>query len=467
MAYLHAFAISIFGATDLGFRIFDVLFQIGTCYLLIIATRRYISRLATLITPIVYCLIYTSLAWSAAGQVDAFVAGFLLAGLLLIRRAFDARIQLRAVRTFSLFFGGVLVAFCTALRPTYLLFPAALLLLIALDRPRRHALPSIFFGCSTGVILPLTPYLFFNGGPYAFYTQALRYGIDVYGMMSRSPMELWASQRTTILMVAVYLFLAIVTGIFFMRRNKNVNASHPEVASFDIRLYMALIVSCIISVLIMRKFLVSHFLPLLALLSPLIASGITSPIRLTNKRPLGIAVSAILCLFFAYRLYPRNLVRHFIDGTKSPLGALVYCYDKQASDPRCGYLAELDAATYLNKIDPNSESIEVVSCYRSYMRVQCNLEGVTKYSRTEALATPQPNGLFTGYQQEWRSEYLNTLRAQKPRIIVEADNGFRLGVANSPLAEAEKIVGFADFFEHTYERDTAIHGFTFYRRRDG
>src|ERR1035441_7027331 len=114
MAYIHAVSILLFGPSDLSFRVFDLLFEMGVCCLLILTTRRYLSGFASLITPIIYCLIYTSLGWSAAGQVDAFATGFLLAGLLLIRRAFDALLNSSSQRRrYLLFFGGALLAFCT------------------------------------------------------------------------------------------------------------------------------------------------------------------------------------------------------------------------------------------------------------------------------------------------------------------------------------------------------------------
>ncbi len=458
IVYLHALAIALFGTSDLGFRIFDTMFEIAACLLLYRLLVRWFPTLVSLLASLIYPLIYVSLANTTAGQRDAFVVFFLLAGLNLVCADFE-RDPAPRYRTIL---AGILIASCAVIRPTYGLFSLSVLLTyILIERRLTPRFWNFLWGCGIAFVLMLIPFAVTPHGLQDFLDFTVRFDLDVYAQYRATDEAFLFALQQTGYVTAAYTLLAMIALGMLVVLKKPV----ATVSRFAITLYTLLVISSIISIFFLHTFQADHFLPLLLLLSPVVALGICSPV-LVRRNLLTIACTALLFFYFAYRLYPRNFVHDVIDGDRSGHSPIAYMHAIIDSDSLAGFDAEAEAVQYVKAMDPRKEPVEVICFDRPYIRVKAGLPSATRFTEIVPLAAKTKDGRFTDYQLEWRKEFVETLARVRPAFIVFADNGYHPFSLASPIELAQEIPGFPSLLQDRYHPDTVIRGFRFYRRNE-
>ncbi len=457
IVYLHALCIALMGISDLAFRIFDVVFETATCLLLYKLLARWFRPSFALIASIIYPLLYVSLAWRVAGQRDAFAVFFLFAGLVLLFHALEKS----TARTAGLIAAGFLVASSAIIRPTYGLFAFSVILAYLLSERRfDRKIGSFIFGNGLAVIALFLPYLLSHNGLRDFYRFAFLFNIDVYSKYVQPPVIFLYTLQETGQTAAVYVVVGIIS-IIAMRLSKLSPTSH-NVPHFALYLYGLLLASSIASIFVMHSYQADHFLPLLALLCPIMAAATYIPTLIKWRI---IHIPFILCLMFylTYRLYPRNLIHHYRAGLASAEPALEYMYNIIDADQRTGWIAETHAVSYLVKSDPDRKPIQVICYNRPYLRVEACLESATRFTEILPLSIRTRDNMFTDYQLEWRKEFVDQLSEKHPLFIIFTDNLNRPFGLQSPFELANNIPKFSELLTKSYRIDTVINGFTFYR----
>jgi Dolichyl-phosphate-mannose-protein mannosyltransferase len=460
IVYLHALSIALMGTSDLAFRNFDVIFETATCLFFYKLLIRWFRPFFALIASIVYPLLYVSLAWRVAGQRDAFAVFFLFAGLVVLFNALNKSTSRIAVG--RLIAAGFLVASAAIIRPTYGLFSLSVIIAYFLSERRfDRKIGSFILGTMCAFAALFLPYLLSYHGLQDFYRFTIQFNIDVYSKYVQPSIMFIFSLQETGRVATAYVIAGVIT-IVVMRLLKS-TPSLQKVPQFVLYLYGLLLASSIASIFVMRTYQADHFLPLLAMLSPIMACAIYSPLLL-KWRLLRIPLMVCIMLYLTYRLYPRNLIHHYRTGLASGVPALEYVYNIVDPDSLAGPTAEERAVNYLKTADPTQKPIEVVCYNRPYLYVPARLESITRFTEILPLSMRTRDGDFTSYQIEWRREFMEELTMKQPMFIVFTDNLNRPFGLQSPFELAQQIHGFSTLIAGSYHLDTVIRGFTFYRR---
>jgi hypothetical protein len=462
IVYLHALSIALMGTSDLAFRIFDVIFETATCLLFYKLLIRWFRPCFALIASIVYPLLYVSLAWRVAGQRDAFALFFLFAGLVILFNALDKPTPRIAV--WRLIIAGFLVASAAIIRPTYGLFSLSVMIAYFLcERRFDRKIGNFILGTMCAFAALLLPYLLSYHGLLDFYQFTILFNIDVYSKyVQPSSMFLFSLQESG--QVAAAYGIAGLIAIVVMKLLKSTPSAY-KIPKFVLYLYGLLLASSIASIFVMRTYQADHFLPLLVLLCPIIASAIYAPLLL-KSRLLQLPLVVCLMLYMSYRLYPRNLIHHYRAGLVSGVPSLEYMYNIVDPDSLAGPAAEAQAVNYLKNVNPAQKPIEVICYNRPYLYVPAQLESATRFTEILPLSMRTRDGVFTSYQLEWRHEFMEGLKTKRPLFIIFTDNLNRPFALQSPIELAKQIPGFSTLIAQSYHLDTVIRGFTFYRQND-
>ncbi|GEM_PF-2365959 len=388
IVYLHALVIALLGRSDIAFRSFDVIVQVLTAWCFYRLLVRWFRPSFALVSAVLYELLYVSLTWSVAGQRDAFVPLLLFSGLILFYKALDTSGR----NGFRFFTAGFLISLTFLIRPTYLLLPVAVVLAYAFTYRIDKRIIYFNFGLLASFLLLLLPYTLHSNGLRDFWRFAIQFNLDLYSPVTRSlGVFFFALQSSGVVAFSYTLLGLIAVLITHYRKPYKSPVETRAFSKFDKLLYLFLILSSLISIFFLRTFQADHYLLLLALLSPLMAFGILAPMMVIPRK-LDIVVTAFLLLYVAYRLYPRDLVKTYIAGTRTS-GALGYVYRAVDNDSLCGYEAEAEAVNYLKAADSTREPVEVICYNRPYLRVKAGLESATRFSELLPLAMKTRQGI--------------------------------------------------------------------------
>ncbi len=476
IVYLHALAIAIFGRSDLGFRVFQLVLEVGSMWMFFRILRRFIPPAQAALSCLIYCLLYTSLGWSAAGQRDSFALFFLYAGLEILLECLPktqtpaANWRLKAAVGIA---SGLFISFPIIIRPTYLMFPICVFAVVAIPKGLRDVALSagLAIGIVSALALLLLPYALTPSGLSDFWTTAIRYNLDLYTRQAPDPLGTFLRQRVTFecFTILVTLGLMVLLWKTLAKRRQTptefAQRSDREIPRSVRITYVLLIASSLISVIAMRKYYDYHFLPFMALLSPIAAEAILMPRLVINRKWQAATISILFCGFLLLQLFPRNYVRNYLDGLKDTTTALRYAYERVDTDSSCGFRAEQEAVDFLNRKNPTRDRIEVMAFNRPYLRVQCGLSSTTRFTEFQPLVILAADSILRPYQLDWRREYIERIQSLNPLYIVAVDNGTNSLIGVPPIVAATTIPRFSDVLRKNYALDTIIHGFTFYRRR--
>ncbi len=459
IVYLHAVSIALLGRSDLAFRIFDLIFEFAACLLLYKILVRWFPTAIAVVASVIYALLYVSLAWPAAGQRDAFAVFFLLAGVELLLES-ESEAHLRTTLTIA---SGFFIAFCALIRPTFGLWPVSVCVAdLLVERRLDRRLWEFLAGCGIALLALLLPYALETNGLRDFYRFAILFNLDVYSQYTQ-PASVFISAPQVTGQLAAFFSAGGLLTLAGMRLQKS-GWFPRNVPTFVIALYVLLFMSSIVSIFVMHSFFLYQYLPLLLLLSPVMAYAVFLP-ALLRRPAISVPLTAVLMIYLGYRLYPRNFVHDYRRAVASGQPILDYVYSKIDSDSMNGYGAEAKAVAYLRKADSEKRPIEVICYNRPYLREIAGLEAATRFSEILPLTIPARGDTFTSYQQEWRKEFVERVQTVRPKFIVFVHIQGGLLTLKSPENLATSIPGFSTLLSCHYRMDTAIRGFTFYKLR--
>jgi hypothetical protein len=392
----HIAAIALFGPSDLGFRLFDLILQIGFCWMLYHLWRRWLTEREAWVAIMIYAFCYVRSAPFVAGQRDMFAAMIvvMIAGILIRER----------LRTpLNVFWLGLVAGIAVLIRPTF----EEYLLLIALFSPlRKQRFDAIVFVVAGLIPLALSfaMYSFWPGAFDQYWTATVRFNLDTYAQIARPFAAFFKGVVSPKL-----LSIPAVIGAYLLLRKKRIIILSPGTTV----LYFSMIVLTIIFVLLQRKYYPYHFAPNLILLTPLAGIGVE---RMLRPIPTRWQIPLVVLVFFVSSLPYEALVRHRSEIRTSVPEWIASSYaDVYWHDP-----AEPSIINYIRSHTSDSDRIEVCS-FDPRIRLHLLRQPVGKYASLHPLGflknRNDPNSL-TDYQREWMREYVDTLAVVRPKYIV-------------------------------------------------
>ncbi len=446
IVFIHWASIALFGASDFGFRLFDLLTHIGLAAVYYKFLRNWLSPAASTFGVLLYALYYASGQWGLAGQRDTY-AGFLLLGAASLFVA--ARKAMPTSRIRYLFIGVFCGAACL-MRPTYILFAISFLVLVGLEgRSVRSAMLYL-----DGSLLPiaafLIPYLFVPHGLEQVWDTLIRFNLSVYAEV-HVPINLWSGGRA-----AIYILAAI--GIFFALRNRGSQSPHR-----DLRMFVLFAVSALLSPIWMGKYFSYHFEPFVLVAIGLAARGFEGIVLFLSRKWVRAAFSLAILVLFAILYYPHHLLRYYIEDLVRGNSPLEATYERVLSDPLFGLAKQRSVVRYIDgRVNPR-EPVEYVSIFPG-MRWRLGHPAATRFTSIVPLIAYQHR--VPDFAAEWRREFLDTLALHPPKfVIVSLSKEWWPFVGKTNERAIEAIPGFDSLLAAKFIPDTVIGGYALYRPR--
>ncbi len=460
---IHIAELLLFGNTDLGFRAFDVLLQLGFVFLLHTFLRRWLTTPTALVGVALYLIWYVGGGEPLYAERDVFIGMMLIGALTLLTSDRHSRSKL--------VLAALAVGFGISTRPTTIGFAALFCLLI--DRPtpaaRYRARASFLVLTLLPIGLMIVPYLFIENGLYTFYISTIRFVADLYTKFGSEWIWFFRSPREAYPIAALscisFILACTQRGRIKMMHSSALRRIPSRRESFV--LFSSLLLSLGI-VLLQGKFFKYHYAPLVMLSLPLAAIGaVVAVSRFKESRRTLIlsAVGIVLVLGF--------IRWHAVGAFASKLPdlsiALNASYCVMLPDTNGGKAPELAALAYLRVPKNANATIEIIS-FDAHLRADLARECVSRYTTISALAvrsnpTIENEASHPAYQQAWRTEYVELLRTKRPQIIVIGRH-FEYWYLHDIYDDfLHTLPGFDSLLTNSYQRDTTFGGYEIYRLR--
>jgi hypothetical protein len=448
IVFIHWLGIAITGNNQIGLRLIEIAFQLGSTVLLLKLARRWLSNEAAWIAAIGYALTYLRGPYNELGQRDGFVTLFLLGAVVISLRNYDRKRNQSGLLHATT---GFLIGLATVIRPTYSILLAvpylSLFPLVGVASERRNwKLAGL---AVAGFPIPITAmfalYLPIDGGLNEFYIATIRFNLDVYsGLQTRIFFGRAAK------CVAVILAWGLTT-IWFKRKG----ALTTTKMSKQERVYLALMIGVgFIEVGVMRKLFTYHFIPLTAALSIVFAFMMEKWWqRLLPQHGRYFFPSALLILFVA--LFPFKLVGALVNH-EAPLDFFPPEIDRR----------EVELTRYLRGATVDGDKIEFASICCG-PRWRHGRESATRFTTLYPLLLTK-SGSYTDYQLRMRESYAHQIDEARPKLIVlhyipAKEMFWPIG---SPDTAVRALPGMDSILRSDYFVDTVIAPYTVYRRID-
>ncbi len=444
IVFIHWMSIVLFGASDFGFRLFDYIVHIAMAGFYYRVLRNWLSPTVSVFGVLLFALYYASGQWGLAGQRDTYAA-FLLLG------AVFAFVKLRNNEKHATVLPMIVGILCGAtflIRPTYVFFAIAFLILLFMSRSEFKTVSFYLVGCALPIISFLLPYIFVPGGLLKLYNTIIRFNLDVYSSV-HVPISWWSRGRGPI-------FGFAAAGIILMLWRARASKDHS-----DRTMFLLLAGSALLSPIIMGKYFSYHFEPFFLLSIPFAAVGLMCAVDYVTLRWLRVAIYSVALTAFAYAYYPRHLLSYYWEALKNSSSPLEATYDRVLSDSLFGRAAEREVVNYIDRSSLPSDRVEYVSIFPG-LRWRLHRQPATRFTSIvplSAYTTRVPD-----YAVAWRLEFLNTLATTPPRyLIVSRSKQWWPYVGKTNDSAIASIPGFDSLLTANYSLDTVIRGFALYR----
>ena len=455
LMFLQAAEIFVFGKSIAMFRLFDILFQLGSAYFILRIAEKLSGRVAAMIAPILFCLIYQGFGYWNTAQREGFGMLFILAGFWLY---FTAE---RRPAWMTTVIAGLGMGFAFTIKPTLLglsLFYAPLLLEL---RTRRAVMLAALAGLSV-----ITPALIFigaywvKGGLTQFYEACVSYQ-PIYTARLRGDapvLTYWMQKFARLGRNAV--FLPIVYAPFLIggtaRRER-------------LMVWLAFVGS-VYGVFVQGTFAGYHYLPGMALGAILVGD-------------LYVTVSAWILRHFEWPLDLRQSVQRvgalvllvaavpFYMGD-APVGDLVRLQFLKPPRPLevrnrtvFDYTESYDVAAYLRERTSPDQPVQVWG-YESLVYYLADRRAASRFQMTHPLVMRVPGEDITPMQQRWRAEFVADINERRPPYVavVTQDNWWWSPEEKTSEELLDDFPEWKSVIARDYSLETTIGRFLIYRR---
>jgi hypothetical protein len=465
IVYIHWLSIVIFGKSVLGFRVFDLTLHLSMAWMLFSLLCRWIAPSTACLAVLLYILHYISEGDAMAGERDEFAVLFLLVGTVLLFAATGNVTRQWPVRYLAGFGAGIALTLIFTIRPTYGTFVLAGLAFVFLSPENRTGLAASFIaGVCCILSALLIPYVMRPGGIEQFYLSTVRYNIEIYGAI-REP---FAIQIRKLFLIPGLIGVLLALRPSFRRapRVRRLWQTIHTPRSRERWLFLGYVLSGLISLFVMGKYLPYHFAPILLLLMPFAALGIESIIAAIPRRTLqGVAI-ALLVLYSILGVYPLFLLRSIAHNIRNGQTVVMARYEMVSEEGFRGNVEE-SVAEYIDKTSPRGERVECATLTAG-IRWRTPRECMTRFTTFYPLSLCAPNGGHPDFQQVWRKEYVDSLRFAKPYYLVIGNGPTKdtNWLRKPPSQSIHEIEGFDSLVMPLYRFDTILGGYTILKRRD-
>jgi hypothetical protein len=448
---IHLLAIMLFGTSVLGFRLFEIMFQVLTVLTLYRVSRLWFSGAPAILGCFTYAVMYVHGPANYLGHPDCFAVLPLLFGvgalILAFRSHTVAGLSSVSSRRILLLVAGMAYGTATCFRPTFGLM--LFLPIVFLFDPRRKMGRRSFYvtllGFTIAVAVCVAIYAPTFEGIRALYTAIIVYNFEV-----KLHSFAWHDySKRLFLIVTLILSLGIIV---WMRHRKGQSFSNAPQCPSESRFLIATFLSLAIGIGSMGRFAGYHLTPFFALFLPVITSTIWEWSRENRQRGQLFLFSLIVTVVF---LYPWHMVwRIFlaVSGT-APFPNSWY------SDP-----ATAQVVSYTLQHTNSSDTVEVATFHPS-VRWRIDRQFATRFSIPECMLLKQSDGTFAAYQREWQTEYICSIERMRPKFYL-VENLVDNSGTHSTLDLIFELPGLRELLDREYRVDTAIASYVFYVRKE-
>lgn len=443
IVFIHWASIALFGASDFGFRLFDLIIHVGLAAVFYRFLRNWLSPIASAFGVLLYALYYASGQWGLAGQRDTY-AGFLLLGAASLFVSARRRIFLKGTRPLWI---GVLCGTAFLMRPTYLLFAISFLVLIWVETKRIRVVAQYVAGSLLPILAFLIPYIFVPNGLQQVWNTLIRFNLSVYAEV-HVPINVWSGGRMVIYILAAIGFIAAIRHQHFDRR--------------DAWMFIAFTGSALLSPIWMGKYFSYHFEPFVLIAIGFAARGFEWTVELPSRSSFQFAFGFVVLGGFAVLYYPHHLLKYYVEelGASSPLQ---HTYERILSDSLFGLTNQEKVVHYADATLGAGEPVEYVSIFPG-MRWRLHRPAATRFTSIVPLIAFQHR--VPSFGAAWRREFLDSLAYHPPRmIIVSLSKQWWPFVGKTNDSAIAAIPGFDSLLVANFIRDTIIGGYAIYHPR--
>ncbi len=457
--FLHGIGILLFGESNLGFRIFDIVIQLAFIVFLYYFLLRWLRPHSAALASVLYAAYYVSGSTYLYGQQDGY-------GMMLVLIGASFLVGIDRSKKFWLRIGaaGFISGISVLMRPTFLLYLALLGFYLLWDEngklKMKCVLHSVFLILSglAPIALLLLFYAEIPNGLEAFYTSTIRFNLDLYTKLTGGSfgIEIYRSGLMIPLAVAGVALKGQYDDDIFSR------VPHKK----DLLLFLSFIVTGLLVAVLMGKFWRYQFAPFYIVLIPFSAVGIERVIRRTKdelKQHFAMLACVLFSTFIGYNpiapvAFSLGLLKHI-----DPFEA---ADEARRRNPLSGAKPEHALVDFLNRPQNRSATISFAG-FDPYLRLDLARPFVGRFFNYHAIAfrTDRTNvGIphYTEYQREWQQVYLHNLETVEPRFIILGRHQPFWYIRDVYDDCLHFIPGFDHFFQSNYRYDTSFGGFQVY-----
>lgn len=440
VVFYHWLSIKLFGLTELGFRIVDLLNRVAIALVVFAMVYRRADIRSSWLSVVLVVSFYLLGGYWNAGQRDSFASFWLILMLLAITR--------EHVRRTDIIFAGAAIAIAAFIRPTNAIFIA---LLLGPWLTRQQTFVDALYGIGSFAVFMLIlvlPWISEPGGMEAFITATVRFNTDVYGGV-REPAGHFFETLQHFLPLCVLGLLGLIIAL-----------RYDAVWRKGWALFVTYTILGFGVILLMGKYHVYHF----EILFPVLIIGacwLISKLAGILKYPKLVYVAVAAVVIYLY--YPHGLIRDFIARGGDNI-AREKIYNNLSSFPVYGREIELEISQYLESIERDRRKVEILTLWPG-LRWRSGYPGLSRFTTTYALSMEGPYGL-TNYQIDWRNELDSLLTLSRPTVIVAAmgpEYLFRYSKISSDSL-LRSLPRMRELVLNEYYLDTTFGGYRVYRR---
>jgi len=466
---VHAISILLFGNSAIGFRMFDLLVHLAMSWMLFHILLRWLTPRTAWLATVIYNIRYISGESWFAGQRDCFAMFFVLLAVVALFQIDRAQPSTTQRRTIFAFVAGASLAMTAMIRPTYLpfVFIGALWLILAPSVFKKQYLFGYAAGAAVFFITLFLPYVLHEGGLREFYLATIRFNLEIYGKIHQAPLKIFHTLRSQKFYICFGL-LGIFAAWLGQKRERWSKGVVHAASRRDLVLIAGIGITGMVSLIVMGKYMLYHFEPVMLVLIPFSAVGVESVAGLFPSPVYRYGVATALVLFVTFRIAPFSPYRSFLidlfDGKPNPIDR---AQDETIVEPGFRISVEKAIAKYIDRTAPSHASIEAATLTAG-IRWRTGRPCMSRFTTFYSLSMSAPDGSQPDFQKNWRKEYVDSLRSIRPYYLVLGNGPRELldFVHQAPSQSIHEFEGFDSLVMPFYRFDTTIGGYTIWKRKD-
>jgi hypothetical protein len=459
--YLFALAQSVAGESMFSMRVFDIVWQSITGFVLFIITYNMMgSKLAGLLSSFIYIFLYYRLDYWHTLQADGFLnLPFSLCVLLLITSGASGS-------GLKILFSGILFAVTILFKYTIIIFLPFLFLIFLLKHKKSisNGLRNCgYFLLGFCLIVIVVLGLYYLTGSLEHFLNIQFVQIPLYAHIgySTESFNFILANTFRLFFGSVYspliIFSMIMLVYFFWKKG----------AEYHNLILLSWMLGSLANLILQWKFFVYHFLVLVPPFAVGTASLLSTISKAKNRKHIPFlytlaAVFGIAYILIAFRPYLGsydNLIS-YLNGAKSL--EQLYILNGTTSDSAFMIRNTLTAVEYVKMNTNESDGIYVWG-FDPLVYYLSGRKCVSRFIYNYPL-------YWKGNNSDFRAEFLGEINSNKPRLILVSEKDplyFISGYHEDSKQILARFTEFHEFLDKNYTLDTKFDNFNFYRLKGG